>query len=216
MEKKPLTVAETIAAMLRAYPTNAFKTRADALMRLFRSIDSEWVEGRLVPPNGLVTPDNSYTINEDDFVKHFCVGTEVSAEEEACARLFARRHNLEASFVFDNADLLSLNTSSDLSDVPSDQFMQTIQNMPEDVIPEWREAAKELARCVLRYEYVRSPKRCHDSSWEQRQMRRVEDAKTAAQQVLDSLDPQRRIEQRQRRLANLRQEAEELGVAIIE
>ena len=142
-----MTPTETVAAMLRAYPT-LFKTRFDALHWLVSAGASEWDH------------QNSSIFNEDAVVRYGRVGydeeeaTEGRSEASAInARLKTRKANWDLRFTIENADLIAQDTQSGFSEVILRGNMDRLLDMPVNVDPEWKAALIELCQKIVNWEY---------------------------------------------------------------
>jgi hypothetical protein len=135
-----MTVQETVFVMMRAYPT-LYPSRVIALARLFDSYDSQWVNGELI--------DNEHRLGEDFLPYKPEELVETGDVEKDCYLVAHRRQNSKAQFVYDNAYLMSKDLYSRFGKHSTVRFNgRHFDDMPEDVAPEWLEAAKELARAV--------------------------------------------------------------------
>jgi hypothetical protein len=202
-------VESTIRNMIERYPS-LYRSRAMALLSLFDSYHVEWHNGELI------------SLEHDEAKSSYLpypALTDVAdpaGPDDVRDVLFKRRENAKAQFTHDNAYLLARQTFSSLPSTQAVSFEgNRFDDIPEDVTPDWLEAAKELARIILVHkfkpkdgvnkEYLERDQKWHDFS--------VERCKQFLErfQVITPCPLERAA-----RMTALRREAEALGVEVVD
>ena len=205
-----MNVADTVKRLMLAYPS-LYPTRLRVLVKLFDSPDWAWVNGELV----LVGPDEYGVPHEPrdpaDMQAQFDRANDRTRAGAAGALLMVLRANAQAQFTVDHAHLLSLDDSDEFDYIPRIKGLRW-QDMPEDVTPDWKRAATDLATAVLAYS---KPSRGTDPDRVALDAHALACSKQAARHFLDQHYPRPIPEsEREGRMAALRAEAAALGVEV--
>ncbi|MBK6616319.1 hypothetical protein [Ottowia sp.] len=197
--------------MMRSYPT-LYRTRVGALIHLFGDSDATWVNGELQ----LSEQYNGAGNELDDISEQQLAFDSATTEEERgfAARdlAFKLRERAKQLFVFENAAVLA--AARDLAlDGPPRFTGKHFDDMPDDVTPDWLEAAKEAAMAIAAYKFTPDTQYVHAYN-EQRRVA-AEESKKVAQQFLERFQVTR-IDTyfRSQRATELLREARALGLGL--
>lgn len=211
-----MNVHHTVMRMMLAYPS-LYRTRVMALLNLFDASHTDWKDGELVhlypeeyaPRNFL--EDESAAVAAYEAEKH-------DNDPGLAVRdlLHLREQNAKSQFVHDNAELLAANTSSNFGKgYPISFSGRHFDDMPDNVAPDWLEAAKELAHAIRGYTYINVSG--YVAEYVQRNEKELEHAKKICTKFLERfrvvpIDPYTRAA----RIAELQREAAALGLQLTE
>lgn len=204
-----LNVENTVRTMMELYPT-LYHSRAVALLNLFDSYHAKWRNGELI------------RLEADDGRSSYLPYPEpadvADPTEQAEVRnvLFHRRENAKAQFVYDNAYLLARDTFSSFPKTYAVSFEgNRYDDIPEDVTPDWFEAAKELARAILVHKF--RPKDGMAKDYQDREQKDHDRSVVRCRQFLERFQVITPCPlERAARLTKLQREAEALGLALVD
>ena len=148
-----MSVEQTIAAMLRAYPL-LWQTRFDALCRLVSQSWSYWdKEGNLISED--CTERQSTTDTYQDEAKALAEYDKpyYNAGDRAHALVRVRRRNANLRFIVENADVIAADNQAGFSQIILRDDMARLEDMPEHVSPAWKNALIEMCEAILEWEY---------------------------------------------------------------
>lgn len=206
----------TVTQMLRSYPS-LYPTRVTALLHLFDSTETIWKDGELIHTDPTMYERNNYLDDEtaDQAAYEKALHTD---RESDMARdlLFTKRENARKRFVHDNAALLAADTSSNFRKGRAIDFKgRRFDDIPEDVKPEWLEAAKEVAFAVLAHKFINL--NGYNAEYAQRFERELEQSKRVCTQFLERFKVVQICQfARAARIAELQREAAALGLSLVD
>ena len=205
------TVQATVERMIRAFPT-LYRTRAMALMALFDSSSARWVNGCLVDPQYEVP-------RSDDDILPYPEATPLASDgSNADQVLFEREENAKARFVFENAHLLASGKrfARQLEREYSVDFDgRHFDDMPEDVDPEWKSAALELALVIVAHRPTQ--REDQDRAYRESRAKRHEEAQALCRQFLERHQVSKPCPYaRAARVKKLLREAQAIGMVLTE
>jgi len=193
-----MNVVDTVTAKIRAWPYS-HESRADALKHIFLSRYWQWVDGQLVntEPSELDRGDSSPFLDEE------------KKDEMVYMRLNRSRDNALIAWRMENAELLAMDDLEGFShtclyiadDYPDYDDMPNgnhFDDMPDDVQDDWKEAALDTARKMLRITEGAEPK-THEFT-----ARKKVIAFLARHNCIDNTTVDRRIDELEKELADLR------------
>lgn len=204
-----MNVENTVRKMIELYPT-LFSTRAMALLSLFDSYHAEWRNGELIR---LESDDDSRSYLPYPSPDEIADPAESEGVRDV---LFHRRENAKAQFTYDNAYLLARDKFSSLPKTYAVSFEgNRFDDIPDDVTPDWLEAAKELAQIVLIHRF--KPKDGMAKDYQEREQKDHDRSVERCKQFLERFQVIKPCPYaRAARMTALRREAEALGVEVVE
>lgn len=171
-----MLVKDTVLKMMRYFP-QLYPTRVDALLRLFDSFDTKWVNGELVD---LEAYDESFP-----YLSYSAEEVADPTDDRKLSDVIANRwENAKAQFVHDNAYLMALDPFSHFRSDKTLSFEgNRFRDIPADITEDWMDAAKELARAVMAHKYF--PKRQYAPQEVERQRDAVAASAKICEQFLE-------------------------------
>lgn len=204
-----MNVERTVRNMIELYPT-LYRSRAMALLSVFDSYHVEWRNGELISLEPHDDKSSYLPYPEPKDV------ADPAGPQDVRDVLFHRRENAKAQFTHDNAYLLARDTFSSLPSTQAVSFEgNRFDDIPEDVTPDWLEAAKELARIVLVHKF--KPKDGLNKEYLEREQTWHDLSVGRCKQFLERFQVITTCpSERAARLTALRREAEALGVEVVD
>lgn len=214
-----MTVAETLATMIRNWPT-LYETRLDALKRCFTESWGTYQDGCLIPES-LHERSAADIMDEEEQVekgssKHYQKSNPAKAAAiEASDRLYARRFNAKIAFLKANADLLAIDDRTKFSYPPSFSSYELNRVQLDKLNDEWKAAFVEFCNAILTYDEAQIDRKYSQYSEQARadKKTRLQEAKETAREGLlrAGLGQEHETKARNAVLEKLRYEAARLG-----